>query len=109
MKRKVSIQPELRGRSTSVADTPRQRKVSVQPDFTIGVVSVSTEKRVRKGSLQPNMLMGGRRSSTTKKDIPKARKMSVPANMKYNTERVRVRQVSFINQNTGESFQMSNQ
>ena len=107
VKRKISIQPELRGRSTSFADTPRQRKVSVQPDFTIGAVSVSTEKRVRKGSLQPNML--GDRRDSVKKDLPKARKMSVPANMKYNTERVRVRRVSFINQNTGEAFQMNKQ
>lgn len=110
VRRKISTQPdtERRIRGSSFAEKPRQRKVSVQPDFTIGSVSVSVEnskRRVRKGSLQPNMLTGGRRGSVVK-DPPKARKMSVPANMKYNTERVRVRRVSFINQNTGEAFQM---
>lgn len=108
VKRKFNTQGEIRSRSTSFADTPRQRKVSVQPDFTIGSVSVLAEKRVRKGSLQPNMLIGDRRD-IVKKDLSKGRKMSVPANMKYNTERVRVRRVSFINQNTGEAFQMKEQ
>ena len=107
VKRKISTHPEIRSRTSSFVEQPRQRKVSVQPDFTIGVVSIPTEKRVRKGSLQPDML--GDRRGSVKKDTLKARKMSVPANMKYNTERVRVRRVSFINQNTGEAFQMKKQ
>ena len=105
-KRKISTQPELRIRSTSInAEAPRTRKVSVQPDLNVGNVIIPAEKRVRKLSIQPNML--GRRGSTAKKE-GKARKMSVPANMKYHSgEKVRVRKVSFINQNTGEKFAMN--
>ncbi|XP_066927766.1 uncharacterized protein [Clytia hemisphaerica] len=100
-------QTELRrGRNSSFVEG-RQRKVSIQPDFNIGNVVIPAEKRVRKGSLQPNMLTMGRRNSTLLKKDPKARKMSVPANMKFSTERVRVRRVSFVNQNTGETFQMN--
>ena len=95
-----------RGRNSSFVEG-RQRKVSIQPDFNIGNVVIPAEKRVRKGSLQPNMMTMGRRNSTVLKKDPKARKMSVPANMKFSTERVRVRRVSFINQNTGEAFQMN--
>jgi hypothetical protein len=106
-KRKISIQPDLHVRSTSinVEQSPRQRKVSVQPDLNVGNVTIPAEKRIRKLSIQPNML--GRRGSNVKKE-GKARKMSVPANMKYHSgERVRVRKVSFINQNTGEKFAMN--
>lgn len=105
IKRKISIQPLFRGRSPSVtAAEPRPRKVSAQPDLKVKSLStVPVQKRHRKGSLQPEMMSGAKNKVKDSRE----RRVSVPANMKYN-EKVRVRKVSFVNQNTGQSFAMKN-
>lgn len=102
VKRKVSIQPEIRVRKASANGETRTRKVSIQPELRIKSPKIPAQKRVRKGSLQAEM-MSDNKKNQSKADL-KVRKLSVPANMKYHSERVRVKKVSFVNQHTGEMF-----